>query len=286
MALRYDSNPTVEAVLMMGGGHYGEMALHPRYYHWDENPDIYNPQSPYVIEMARVVGETPQQFVQPLIYNGYRGKFDYYYVQNSKRLVDLYATIFSKPVVLQVGAGLSGDAAKVAGDVISYAIEKYGSQVWLKQNGWGNWGAADYYNNLFSQYKNKTRITREVGHPDTFHTRTATENQATVNAVINAGASALCFQGTFFSQPASYYPGLDFANIRTRLEQNYQNLYLPIAYTPSCQRSNGDANGDGQISLVDFEIWRSEFVNGIKSKADFNCDNKVSLADFEIWRRN
>jgi glycosyl hydrolase family 42 (putative beta-galactosidase) len=226
MAQRYDNNPTVEAVLMMSGGHYGEMALHPKEYHWDENPDIYNPQSPYVIEMARVVGESPEQFVIDRTYNGYRGKFDYYYTEFVKELIDMYATTFSIPVVLQAGSGLSGDGVKVAAGAVDYAVTKYGNHVWLKQNGWGNWADADYYNGLFSLYRNQTRITREVGHFQNFQ-HTSEWNNKTIKAVIDAGTSSICFQGDFFQQP-DLYPGINFDTIKYLLEKNYRDYYQNI----------------------------------------------------------
>ncbi|MBI2465278.1 hypothetical protein HYV64_03985 [Candidatus Shapirobacteria bacterium] len=61
----------------------------------------------------------------------------------------------------------------------------------------------------------------------------------------------------------------------------------------SASKSKGDANCDGQINSVDFEIWRSEMFDqgglagDTKSTwmADFNCDLKVSGIDFEIWRK-
>jgi hypothetical protein len=58
-------------------------------------------------------------------------------------------------------------------------------------------------------------------------------------------------------------------------------------------RSTGNANCDGAVNSVDFEIWRSEMFDkgglvGTTSstwQADFNCDQKVSGTDFEIWRK-
>lgn len=47
----------------------------------------------------------------------------------------------------------------------------------------------------------------------------------------------------------------------------------------------GDANKDGQIDILDFNIWRNEFLNIIIEKSsDFNNDGAVDLLDFNIWR--
>jgi len=63
--------------------------------------------------------------------------------------------------------------------------------------------------------------------------------------------------------------------------------------TSGLAKSTGNANCDGTVSSIDFEIWRSEmFDQGglagtVKStwKSDYNCDQKVSGVDFEIWRK-
>jgi hypothetical protein len=61
--------------------------------------------------------------------------------------------------------------------------------------------------------------------------------------------------------------------------------YVPPT-SPSCQKSQGDANCDGRTDMLDFENWRQEYIAGATTKtADFNNDGKVDLADFEIWRK-
>lgn len=52
------------------------------------------------------------------------------------------------------------------------------------------------------------------------------------------------------------------------------------------KKSLGDANCDGLIDLIDFEIWRREFTgSAITRNADYNADGFVNLIDFEFWRR-
>jgi hypothetical protein len=59
------------------------------------------------------------------------------------------------------------------------------------------------------------------------------------------------------------------------------------------KKSLGDANCDGKITMVDFEIWRNEYFD-IKDdnydwKANFSCTDelkKPSMVDFNIWRKS
>jgi hypothetical protein len=48
--------------------------------------------------------------------------------------------------------------------------------------------------------------------------------------------------------------------------------------------SPADSNGDGTINLLDFGIWKTEYLTNTVSKADFNNDVKVNLLDFCIWK--
>ena len=57
--------------------------------------------------------------------------------------------------------------------------------------------------------------------------------------------------------------------------------------TPPCMKDKGDADCNGKIDLIDFEIWRKEFTGEVDSKtSDFNSDGKIDLIDFEIWRKS
>lgn len=55
--------------------------------------------------------------------------------------------------------------------------------------------------------------------------------------------------------------------------------------TPTPPPLEGDVNGDGSIDILDFNIWRNEFI-GISTtrESDLNKDNKIDLIDFNIWR--
>lgn len=57
--------------------------------------------------------------------------------------------------------------------------------------------------------------------------------------------------------------------------------------TPSCDlKIEGDADCNDSIDLLDFSIFRDEYLGHLTTKqADFNNDSEVSLVDFEIFRQ-
>lgn len=64
----------------------------------------------------------------------------------------------------------------------------------------------------------------------------------------------------------------------------YCDLKPGVVY---CETSKaGDANGDGKTDLVDFTIWKKEYLARLIARADFNKDGKVDLVDFTVWKNN
>lgn len=64
---------------------------------------------------------------------------------------------------------------------------------------------------------------------------------------------------------------------------------LPTQGQGGCVKNEGDANGDQKMDLVDFGMWKSEYLASIKAqsvKSDFNCDGKADLVDFGIWKKS
>jgi len=55
---------------------------------------------------------------------------------------------------------------------------------------------------------------------------------------------------------------------------------------PCARKTEGDADCNGRIDIIDFEIWRRELL-GVDTtlKADFDGIGGVTILDFEIWRR-
>lgn len=66
-----------------------------------------------------------------------------------------------------------------------------------------------------------------------------------------------------------------------------QPTRTPTPISGSCSRkSQGDADCNGIIDLIDYEIWRREFTGTASTRnADYNADGFVNLIDYEIWRR-
>jgi len=59
----------------------------------------------------------------------------------------------------------------------------------------------------------------------------------------------------------------------------------------SCKTCNGkyafklgNANCDDKVDLLDFGMWKQDYVAGTNDLADFNCDGIVDLMDFGIWK--
>lgn len=140
MAKRYDNNPTVEAIIMMAGGGYGEMAV----------SSSYGPTKCFA-KAAGCCTQCDSCESNVSCYNCVDNKWS----QSVTNIIDLYleeehhwgnegilpsGTIthgfLHKPVVLQLGAGPYGHTTLVIKPVLKYAIPKYGMRVILKTNGW------------------------------------------------------------------------------------------------------------------------------------------------------
>jgi hypothetical protein len=117
MAARYDDDPTVDAINVMAGGCYGEMAI--------------------------CASETDAAAWEQAGYT------DEGFIQAAKQIIDIYLEdeyqwedgsrshgFRHTPVVLQLGSGLYGHTAAVIQPVVEYAVSKYGMRVWLKFKAW------------------------------------------------------------------------------------------------------------------------------------------------------
>ncbi|MEM4724086.1 MAG: DNRLRE domain-containing protein, partial [Candidatus Hadarchaeum sp.] len=172
MAARYDGNPTVEAIVMMAGGCYGEMT-------------ICNAKQDEAAWLA--AGYTDAKFVEAV-----------------KKIIDIYLEeeyiwedgsrshgFLKTPVVLQLGAGLYGmEVARKP--VVDYAMEKYGMRVWLKFNGLSGPGKVD---EIYAAYNTTTRVGYEpaatsdlLNRPDYY-----------VRLALDHHSSYLCMQDSFFA---------------------------------------------------------------------------------------
>jgi len=46
----------------------------------------------------------------------------------------------------------------------------------------------------------------------------------------------------------------------------------------------GNADCDDEIGMLDFEVWKSEFLSKVGKESDFDCDGEIGMLDFEIWK--
>lgn len=173
MAARYDNDPTVDAINVMAGGCYGEMAICAR--------------------------ETDAPAWEQAGYTDER------YVAAVKTIIDIYLEeeyqwedgthshgFRNKPVVLQLGSGLYGHAEAVIRPVVEYAVSKYGMRVWLKYNGMGGFYDMGW---LFREYDTATRVGYE---PLGVATAPPGGPQALVDKALEQHASYFCFQKAYF----------------------------------------------------------------------------------------
>lgn len=49
--------------------------------------------------------------------------------------------------------------------------------------------------------------------------------------------------------------------------------------------SNGDVDGDNQVTMADYAWWKMEYLTGRASRADLNRDGKVDLVDFVLFKK-
>lgn len=173
LAERYDDDPTVDAVNVMAGGCYGELAIcaaQTDSHAWEQ------------------AGYTDAQFIEA-----------------AKQILDIYLEDehqwedgstshgFRKtPVVLQVGAGLYGHTTVVIPPVVEYAISKYGMRVWLKYNGYGGGYDMGW---LYRQYDALTRVGYEpAGNNADF----LNNPQKYIQLALEQHASYICLQSAYF----------------------------------------------------------------------------------------
>lgn len=270
MADRYDKDEFLDvigAVIIMGGGYYGEMAISPKCGPGMgcPLPDALDPNNPLIKSIAKAYGKTPQEVAttHPCTFEGRLMScytFDDFYIDSIKKTIDLYATTFKKfPVVIQLGTGLSWQA-RVSKDVVRYANCKYGDRVWTKFNGWepgaasiaGNWdysrtGFEGGHINLLSRSywrddANKDGL-RDNKNPKCPSQYTPAECEAyglsQVKAYIDSSIyrgnnSFLCLQGTIFENPREYFFSLTCPNpdvpgfCPNELERKLKSAKVPV----------------------------------------------------------
>lgn len=77
-----------------------------------------------------------------------------------------------------------------------------------------------------------------------------------------------------------------FPNIESRQEISFHVGASTVSITPCYLKNQGDANCDSRVDMIDYEIWRQEFIGQVTSlDADFNSSDHSDLVDYEVWRQ-
>jgi hypothetical protein len=94
------------------------------------------------------------------------------------------------------------------------------------------------------------------------------------------------------NDPTEMNSGLiHFSNLTISTHFTQPSVTVGPSVTPTicATREHGDANCDGNVNFIDYEIWRSENIGETQgTDANFNYkdgDTKVDFIDFEIWRQ-
>lgn len=228
-ATEFDGHPALMGVLIAGPGNYNEMSQTVGACYGSPGADVTRTDSVYIRSLAAEIGESPAILTAPYTDTDgrhYVAKFDYYYVEYSKRLARIYLDAFRHTAsILQVGSGVSCQAYVAQYVVDDLIAEGYADRLWLKQNGWGN-AVPSPTDMLFRRYRGTLRTMYEVGHYglwcDASHPDAARygckgedaeiHNSGAIASALDAGVSAVCFQSVFFSRPDVF--GLDRADMR------------------------------------------------------------------------
>jgi len=174
MAERYDGDPTVDAVVIMAGGCYGEMSICAAQADRRAWEEAGYSDARFIEAVKRIVG-----IYLEADYTWENGRHTHGFVHT--------------PIVLQLGAGLYGHTLEIIQPVVDYVISRYGMRVWLKYNGWGGNHDMGW---LYEQYAGQTRLGYEpAGNSPTF-----LENPvAYVQSALEQHTSFLCLQQSYFA---------------------------------------------------------------------------------------
>lgn len=244
-AREFDGHPAVMAVLIAGPGNYNEMSQTVGACYGQPGADVTRPDSMYIQSLAQETGESPEVLTRPYTDGAgrsYVAKFDYYYVEVTKRIAHIYLDNFKRtPAILQLGSGVSCQMYVPRYVVDDLLKEGYGGRLWLKQNGWGNTvSAPDFpyaYDALFASYASRgVRTMYEVGHYNLWCSKESGEryncwwltdeqarkhNLTVIDNALAAGVSAVCLQSAFFAAPDVFLLNQnDVRTLRMRLEEN------------------------------------------------------------------
>lgn len=102
------------------------------------------------------------------------------------------------------------------------------------------------------------------------------ETSLTLSSVLTPGSSS--YNPTFSSRQIDMGKSIISNNIATVIPTTIPTSIIII-------KKSGDANGDNIVNLIDFSIWKSEYLKQTNTKnTDFNKDGIINLLDFVLWK--
>lgn len=307
VADRYENSEysdVIEAVLIQGGGNYGEMTVGRKYCYGEPNADVMDPNNIYVREMARVFLGSEDKASELTKIEGGKIVFDTYFIKTVQNIIDIYARSFSKyPILIQGGHGLSCQG-RVLKEVLEYGVSKYSNRFWMRNNGLGSFtglGEGPDSDSYMGKYKDKTIIGYELGHPSywcaseggkypkgisvstgacKWDTREEAikHNTFTLQYALNTGASHICFQHPIFENREKY--PIDLEALQISLEKNVNQeitKITPVLTVTSAPPliSNTDVDRDGKTTYKDYfyfvmALYGASLPAGIHADVDNN----------------
>jgi len=256
----------IKAVIMMSGGSFGEMIA------WADCPN----------------GSKCKKYLAA----GYTD--DVYFDALVNWLAPLYIRLFPDyPVVLQLGGGIYGN--DTGGRVAEALVNKYGSRMFIKWNGWNRKYAQEptntdrVYHNVLKSVANRARVGLEPGYawaiPDT---ETDEMRQSIYYSLMKTleevPISYFCLQNKYYSILTAEQ--LKNLSLRLRgINTIYPTFPPQLTTSPTPIPIIGDVDQNNKIEMLDYYYFIRAAYSGMLPmgmNADVNKDGQVNDQDRDI----
>jgi len=256
----------IKAVIMMSGGSFGEMIA------WADCPN----------------GSKCKKYLAA----GYTD--DVYFDALVNWLAPLYIRLFPDyPVVLQLGGGIYGN--DTGGRVAEALVNKYGSRMFIKWNGWNRKYAQEptntdrVYHNVLKSVANRARVGLEPGYawaiPDT---ETDEMKQSIYYSLMKTleevPISYFCLQNKYYSILTAEQ--LKNLSLRLRgINTIYPTFPPQLTTSPTPIPIIGDVDQNNKIEMLDYYYFIRAAYSGMLPmgmNADVNNDGQVNDQDRNI----
>jgi len=264
----------LKAVIMMSGGGFGEMIV------YSGCPD----------------GANCKKYLAA----GYTD--DIYYDAFVNWLAPLYIRLFPDyPIVLQLGGGIYGNG--VGRKIAKALVEKYGSRMYIKWNGWNRKYAQEptntdkYYHETLRLVSDKARVGLEPGYAWAIPDSTTDEMRQSIydslmKTLEDVPVSYFCLQDKYYQILTDKQ--LNELSLRMRGLHSVYPTFPPLptvtptlTVTPTQIPANPDVDNDGKITMLDYFYVVFAKTGGVLSSrmnADINKDSQINDLDLSLIR--